>query len=465
MGVSDYPQAFNGRFTALSKYWIFIFIPALIASAVMPGSYLTWFLEALPAMGAFLLLALTHRAFPLTNLTHVLLLILCLLILVGAHYGFGNVPVFEWLKPRLGWQRNNFDKLAHFFQGFAPAILFREILARCDAVKRGWLWLVVPALVLALSAAYELIEWVAALALRDRAEDFLAIQGDPWDAQSDMATALLGGVLALLLLWRRHDRQITQLEAYARPLPRRQPDTGGPEPVDDKGAAMPPLRLSIVVPTYDEAEIIQATLTKLQAFRERGAEIIVVDGLSGDRTAELAAPLASRVIRSARGRATQMNAGARAATGEVLLFLHADTWLPRNADLRLAEVCAAGAAWGRFDVRLSGEHPALRIVESVINWRSRLSGMVNGNQGMFVRRDLFVEAGGFPEIPLMEDVALSRALRRYARPACLWERVVTSSRSWEKHGILNNLLFLWRLRLSYFLGADPMVLARRYHRR
>lgn len=449
----------------MSKYWIFIFIPALAVSAVMPSSYLNWFLEMLPAAGTFLILALTRRAFPLTNLSHVLLLILCLLILVGAHYGFGKVPVFEWLKPRLGWQRNNFDKLAHFFQGFAPAILFREILVRCGAVKRSWLWLVVPALVLALSAAYELIEWVAALALRERAEDFLAIQGDPWDAQSDMATALLGAVLALLLLWRRHDRQIVRLETYDLPLSRRQPDTDWPGPLEGAESAAPPLRLSIVVPTYNEAACIQATLDGLQVFRARGAEVIVVDGLSDDHTADLAEPLASRVIRSARGRATQMNAGARAATGEALLFLYADTRLPPNADWRLAEVLAAGAAWGRFDVRFSGDHPALRMVESVINWRSRLSGMVNGNQGMFVRRDLFREAGGFPEIPLLEDVALSRTLRQYARPACLWEQVVTSSRYWEKHGILNTLLFNWRLQLSYFLGADPVLLARRYHRR
>ncbi|MGZ8243780.1 TIGR04283 family arsenosugar biosynthesis glycosyltransferase [Methylomagnum sp.] len=446
----------------MSKYWFFVFIPALVWSAVMPSGYLNWFLEMLPAVGAFLILALTRRAFPLTNLSHVLLLILCLLILVGAHYGFGNVPVFEWLKPRLGWQRNNFDKLAHFFQGFAPAILFREILVRCEAVKRGWLWLVVSALTLALSAAYELVEWGAALALRERAEDFLAIQGDPWDAQSDMAIALLGAVAALTLLRHRHDRQIARLETYTQPLLRSQPS---PDEMDPPGTAAPPLRLSIIMPAYNEAGVIQSTLAGLQAFRERGAEIIVVDGLSDDHTAELAAPLATRIIRSARGRATQMNTGARAATGEVLLFLHADTRLPTNADRRLAEVCAAGAAWGRFDVQFSGPHPALRIVESVINWRSRLSGMAGGDQAMFVRRDLFTEVGGFPEIPLMEDVALSRTLRRYARPACLWERAVASSRYWEEHGILNTLLLMGRLRLGYFLGADPVWLARRYHRR
>lgn len=445
----------------MPKYWMFVFLPVLIWSAVLPAGYLTWSLEMLPALGVFLLLLLTRRGFPLTPLSHLLLLALCLLILVGAHYGFGHVPVFEWLKPRLGWQRNNFDKLAHFFQGLVPALLFREILIRCEAVKRGWLWLVVPALALALSAAYELVEWGAALALRERAEDFLAIQGDPWDAQSDMGVALLGAFVGLVLLSKRQDRQITRLETYTytRPLPRRQPTATLPE------RAAPLLRLSIIMPTYDEADIIQAALTELQPLRERGAELIVVDGLSDDHTAELAAPLATRVIRSGRGRATQMNAGARASTGEILLFLHADTRLPANADWRLAEVVAAGAAWGRFDVRLSGSQQALRFVESLMNWRSRLSGMATGIQAMFVRRDLFVEVGGFPEIPMMEDIALSRTLRRYARPACLWDQVVTSSRHWEKNGIFRSIVQMWQLRLSYFFGADPAWLARRYYRK
>lgn len=199
-------------------YWIVLFPLILIWSAVDPAGRLTWFLESLPALGAFIVLLATERRFPLTPLSYALLAGLCLLILVGAHYSFGAVPLFDWLKPWLRTERNNFDKLAHFFQGFVPAILFREILIRFGVVvKRSWLWILVPSICLALSAAYELVEWWAALILRERAEDFLALQGDPWDAQSDMAVALFGAVAALALLSGRHDRQIAGIEDGSRP--------------------------------------------------------------------------------------------------------------------------------------------------------------------------------------------------------------------------------------------------------
>jgi putative membrane protein len=189
-----------------------VFSLALIWSALDPAGVLTWVLDMLPALGAAVLLAATQRRFVLTPLSYGLLLALCLLILVGAHYSFGRVPLFDWLKPWLGTERNDFDKLAHFFQGFAPAIVFREILIRFEVVeRRRWLGILVPGLCLALSAAYELVEWGAALILRERAEDFLAIQGDPWDTQSDMAAALLGAVAAVALLNRLHDRQIARL--------------------------------------------------------------------------------------------------------------------------------------------------------------------------------------------------------------------------------------------------------------
>ena len=159
---------------------------------------------------------MTRRRFPLTPVCYGLLLVLCLLILVGAHYSFGSVPLFEWLKPWLHTERNQFDKLAHFFQGLAPALLFREILIRFRVVTRHpWLWMIVPALALALSAAYELVEWWVALILHERADDFLAIQGDPWDTQSDMAFALGGALAGLLLFSRRQDRQIAAIEAEA----------------------------------------------------------------------------------------------------------------------------------------------------------------------------------------------------------------------------------------------------------
>lgn len=206
----------------MPKYWFVLFPAAWLWSAVAPCGFLTWFLEMLPAAGCFLGLAFTRRWFVFTPLSYVLLLMLCLLILVGAHYSFGRVPAFEWLKPWLGFERNNFDKLAHFFQGFVPALVFREILIRFEVVpKRAWLWAIIPALALALSAAYELAEWGAAWALAAEAEDFLAVQGDPWDAQSDMAMALLGSLAALVLLHRLHDRQIARLEG----------DTGRESPI------------------------------------------------------------------------------------------------------------------------------------------------------------------------------------------------------------------------------------------
>jgi rSAM/selenodomain-associated transferase 2 len=232
--------------------------------------------------------------------------------------------------------------------------------------------------------------------------------------------------------------------------------------IPDRNAVI--YRLSIIIPVFNEAGLIESALAALQPLRERGAEVIVVDGGSTDGTAELAASLACRVIRSPRGRAVQMNAGARAATGGALLFLHADTRLPAEAERILAEAFAVGAVWGRFDVRLSGGHPLLRMVETLMNWRSRLTGIATGDQAMFVRREVFERIGGFPEIPLMEDIALSKILKRIARPACPGERVAVSSRRWEERGILRTILLMWWLRLRYFLGADPADLVRSYYR-
>jgi rSAM/selenodomain-associated transferase 2 len=222
--------------------------------------------------------------------------------------------------------------------------------------------------------------------------------------------------------------------------------------------------LSIIIPVLNEAALIQAALAALQPLREQGAEIIVVDGGSGDGTAELAAPLASRLIRWERGRATQMNAGARAAAGEWLLFLHVDARLPEDALATLRAAFESGAAWGRFDVRLSGRHPLLRAVERLMNLRSRLTGIATGDQAIFVRRELFERIGGFPAIPLMEDITLSKALKQVARPRCLVARVRVSSRRWERRGVLRTVALMWWLRLRYFLGADPARLARSYDR-
>lgn len=222
-------------------------------------------------------------------------------------------------------------------------------------------------------------------------------------------------------------------------------------------------QISIIVPVLNEAAVIRATLTALQPLRTAGHELIVVDGGSTDGTAALAGPLADRVVTAPRGRARQMNAGARKARGEVLWFLHADTLPPAGAErLILAGLEANGRVWGRFDVRLSGRHPLLRVVERLMNWRSRLTGIATGDQGVFVSHAAFLMVGGFPEIPLMEDIALSRRLKRLGPPLCLKARVVTSSRRWETHGIVSTILLMWRLRLAYALGADPAHLARRY---
>jgi rSAM/selenodomain-associated transferase 2 len=222
-------------------------------------------------------------------------------------------------------------------------------------------------------------------------------------------------------------------------------------------------RISIVVPALDEAAGIADTLGALQPLRARGHEVIVVDGGSADGTARIAAPLADRVLTAPRGRARQQNAGASAAAGEVLLFLHADTRLPPGADRAVLEGLArSGRGWGRFDLRLSGARPVFRFLEWTINLRSRLGGIATGDQAIFVRRSLFLRAGGFPDLPLMEDVALSAALRRAGPPLCLRQRVVTSSRRWEERGVLRTVLLMWRLRLEFALGADPSRLARLY---
>jgi rSAM/selenodomain-associated transferase 2 len=158
-----------------------------------------------------------------------------------------------------------------------------------------------------------------------------------------------------------------------------------------------------------------------------------------------------------------MNAGAQAAHGDILLFLHADTRLPADTDRLVCEALAPSSqVWGRFDITIEGQSPLLRLVAMLMNWRSRLTGIATGDQAIFVTRDAFVAAGGFPDIPLMEDIAFSRRLKRLARPVNLAARAVTSGRRWEKHGVLRTILLMWRLRLAFFLGASPATLARSY---
>jgi rSAM/selenodomain-associated transferase 2 len=222
-------------------------------------------------------------------------------------------------------------------------------------------------------------------------------------------------------------------------------------------------KLSIIVPVLDEGEGIAATLDVLADMRAVGTELIVVDGGSRDATIQRARLRADRVISAPRGRALQMNAGAEKASGDVLLFLHADTRLPTDADhLVLNGLERSGRAWGRFDVRIAGRHPLFPVIGWLMSMRSRISGIATGDQAIFVRRAAFNAAGGFAVIPLMEDVALCKRLKRISRPLCLRNRVITSGRRWEQHGVLRTILLMWRLRLAYFFGADPKHLARQY---
>ncbi len=224
--------------------------------------------------------------------------------------------------------------------------------------------------------------------------------------------------------------------------------------------------MSIVVPVLNEGPMLADLLSSLQPLRARGAEVIVVDGGSHDGSAEAARRFADTVLESPRGRALQMNAGARVASGDVLLFLHADTRLPLHADLLIgAALERSDRVWGRFDVRLSGDRSVLRIVECLMNQRSRLTGIATGDQAIFVRRATFEKLGGFPTLALMEDVAFTARLKRESRPLCLRERVVASSRKWEREGALRTIWLMWRLRLAFFCGADPSDLARRYYGR
>lgn len=222
-------------------------------------------------------------------------------------------------------------------------------------------------------------------------------------------------------------------------------------------------KLSVIIPALNEAAAITATLQALQPLRGRGHEVIVVDGGSSDLTIELSRPLTNRVIQARAGRATQMRAGAEVAAGSVLWFLHADTVAPADADRLIIQALRhTRAGWGRFDVQLSQTRLLLRCVAWMMNQRSRLSGIATGDQGLFVTRRAYDDTGGFPEIPLMEDIAFSRTLRQRGRPASIRQPLVSSPRRWLAQGALRTILRMWALRLAYFLGVSPERLAAYY---
>lgn len=222
-----------------------------------------------------------------------------------------------------------------------------------------------------------------------------------------------------------------------------------------------PLSVSVIVPVLDEQPRIAGLLTRLRAMSPE--QVVVVDGGSTDATAAVAAPLCDHLIGSRPGRARQMNAGAAVATEEVLWFVHADSVVPGDALQQIREALAVGADWGRFDVRLSGDRVLYRVVAWCMNRRSRLTGICTGDQGLFVRREAFERAGGYPDQPLMEDIALCRALKALGPPACAPGPLVTSSRRWETRGAWRTILLMWRLRLAYALGCSPERLHRHYY--
>jgi len=223
-------------------------------------------------------------------------------------------------------------------------------------------------------------------------------------------------------------------------------------------------RLAVIVPVLNEAPGIAATLAALQPLRARGARVVVVDGGSSDATPDLARAAQAEVVGSGRGRARQMNAGAAHASpwADALLFLHADTRLPPDADRLIAAALARDARWGRFDVRIDGRSRWLVPIAMLMNLRSRLTGICTGDQAIFATRAFFEALGGFPEQPLMEDIEFSRRARRGAPPAALRPAVVTSGRRWDNAGAWRTIVQMWSLRWRYFRGVDAAVLAREY---
>ena len=224
------------------------------------------------------------------------------------------------------------------------------------------------------------------------------------------------------------------------------------------------MQLSIILPALNEAEAIANTLAPLQSVRAHGVEVILVDGGSSDRTRDIAAPLVDRVIDSERGRAKQMNAGAAVASGDALLFLHADSILPDDGDIQIAQAFIDPRfQWGRFDVSIHGMHVMFPVIAWFMNHRSRSTGIATGDQGIFVTRNAFMKIGGFPDQPLMEDVEICKRLKKISPPACIAKKIITSGRRWEKHGVWRTIWLMWRLRFSYYCGATPESIHRAYY--
>lgn len=220
--------------------------------------------------------------------------------------------------------------------------------------------------------------------------------------------------------------------------------------------------IAIVVPMRNEIAVVPDLVEHLQHWRARGCEVLVVDGCSTDGSAEAVRRAGLKVVECPPGRAIQMNAGAASASSDIVLFLHADTRLPEDADRMIAAAAESGRLWGRFDVHILGKPAVLKLISVLMNLRSRWTGIATGDQAMFVRRETFCALGGFPQQPLMEDVEMSRRLRALARPACIGAKARTSGRRWEARGVWRTIVLMWSLRLAYWLGAPAERLARAY---
>jgi rSAM/selenodomain-associated transferase 2 len=222
------------------------------------------------------------------------------------------------------------------------------------------------------------------------------------------------------------------------------------------------MNISIIIPALNEAANLPLLLSQLAPLRQRGAQLLIADGGSTDGSPERLAELA-QWLAAPRGRARQMNAGAALATGQVLWFVHADSQLPAQADALIATALADDQrCWGRFDLRISGRPWLLRVVARLINWRSRLTGIATGDQGIFVLRTTFESLGGFAELPLMEDVELTSRRRTISKPACIGQRLTTSGRRWESRGLWRTIFLMWRLRWAYWRGVPIEQIAKAY---
>lgn len=245
-------------------------------------------------------------------------------------------------------------------------------------------------------------------------------------------------------------------------LPTLEPTTDRPFSDLARGVPAREPRLSVIIPVLNEAGLIPDCIPSWKDLERHGAEVLLVDGGSGDHTVALLTQAGLPVITAPRGRGLQLRRGAEQPSGEILLFLHVDTRLPDGALDLLRQTIQGDRCWGRFDVRIDSPKRLLAVVSFAMNLRSRLTGIATGDQAMVMTRWAYEQTGGFAEQPLMEDIDLSARLKRLAPPVCLRPPVSTSARRWESHGVVSTILLMWALRLAYWLGVPPTALARFY---